>query len=581
MISLASRVDKMSGSLVRSPANCRELRCEDVRLCSADGGLCLTAVLNPKKPADDGDVHEVVNATGVHAVSENGSEPRSLTANTLIMYGRTLLTMAVSLYSSRVVLAQLGAVDYGIYFAVAGVTFLVAFLNSALAASTQRHLSAELALRDSDRLRTIFSASLQIHAAIAVAVFLACETIGMWFLHSHMSIPPERMQAATWAFHCAAFTVALTVLQVPYNALLAAAERFSAYAAFDIAHAFLRLLIALALIFGAGDRLELFASLMVVLVIVIFLAKVAYCWWSHQGSRYRPCADVGLARSLAGFAGWSLVEVLSIVLNIHGFGLLLNLHFGPIANASQGVAVQLVNATSTLASNLQITATPRIMKSYFLQDASAFEELVTRNAKAAFFLMLIIVVPVGLEADAVLATWLGDVPQHTTWMVRILLITGLVNSLSSPLVSVIQATGKIRRYQLIVGGLMLTAVPVGAVLLAAGAEPTSLFWFLLFLSSVALAFRVHMVSQLTGLSRSHFVRQVLVPASTVTLLSFAASLFAGMVMSNLQFPAICRFFGAFVATATAIYLLGFSDQERSWLRGILRTRLSGLQRVST
>jgi O-antigen/teichoic acid export membrane protein len=541
----------------------------------------LTAVLNPKTPADEGDVHEVVKAAGVRAVSEIGRESRSLTANTLIMYGRTLLTMSVSLYSSRVVLAQLGAVDYGIYFAVAGITFLVAFLNSALAASTQRHLSAELASRDLDRLRTTFSASLQIHAAIAIAVLLACETIGMWFLQTHMAVPPERMQAAAWAFHCAAFTVALTVLQVPYNALLTAAERFSAYAAFDVAHAFLRLLIALALIFGDGDRLELFASLMVAVVVVIFLAKVGYCWWSHHGSRYRPCADVDLTRSLAGFAGWSLVEVLSIVLNIHGFGLLLNLHFGPIANASQGVAVQLVNATSTLASNLQITATPRIMKSYFLQDASAFEELVTRNAKSAFFLMLVVVVPVTLEADVVLATWLGGVPQYTAGMVQILLLTGLVNSISSPLVSVIQATGKIRRYQLIVGGLMLTAVPVGAVLLAAGAEPTSLFWFLFFLSSVALAFRVHVVSRLTGLACGLFVRQVLFPASVVTLLSFAASVGAGLVMSNLQFPAICRLFGALVATATVIYLLGLSKQERSWLRAALRTRLSGLQRVST
>lgn len=541
----------------------------------------MTSARAAKQPASRAEFGEEGAPFSAQPLPGHQNESRSLLANTLIMYGRTLLTMSVSLYSSRIVLGQLGEVDYGIYFAVAGVTFVIAFLNSALAASTQRHLSVELAFQDADRLRTVFSASLQIHAAIAVVVLLVCETIGLWFLQTHMVVPPERMQAAKWALHCAAFTVALTVLQVPYNALLAATERFSAYAAFDIAHALLRVLIALALILAVGDRLELFSSLMLGLVVVIFLAKVGYCRWTLEASRYRPCADFGLLRRLASFAGWSLVEVLSVVLNIHGFGLLLNLHFGPVANASQGIAVQLANATSTLASNLQITASPRIMKSYFQQDASHFHDLVARNAKTAFFLMLILVVPVVLETDAVLGAWLGDVPEHSVGMVRLLLVTGLVNCLSYPLVSVIQATGNIRRYQIIVGGLMLTAVPVGALLLSFEAGPLSLFWLLLLLSSLALAVRIRFVMQLTGLAPSYFARRVLQPTSIVTLLSFAASAILATAMPNLPLPEISKFMAACIATATAIYLIGFSDAERRWLLGMLSDRLLRFRRAST
>lgn len=540
----------------------------------------MTAALAAIRPAERAQTGGEGAPSAAPSVAEGQPVCRSLLTNTLVMYGRTLLTMSVSLYSSRIILAELGAVDYGIYVAVAGVTFVIAFLNSALAASTQRHLSVELAFHNAERLGAVFSASLQIHAAIALVVLCVCETLGLWFLHTHMVIPPARMQAATWAFHCAAFTVALTVLQVPYNALLAATERFSAYAAFDIAHALLRVLVALALVPAVGDRLELFSSLMMCLVVVNFLAKVGYCRWVIEASRYRPCTDFDLLRRLAGFAGWSLIEVLSVVLNIHGFALLLNLHFGPVVNASQGIAVQLANATSTLASNLQITASPGIVKSYFQQNSSQLHDLIARNSKTAFFLMLILVVPVSLEADVVLGIWLGNIPEHSVGMVRLLLVTGLVNSLSYPLVSVIQATGNIRRYQIVVGGLMLTALPLGALLLSVEAGPLSLFWLLLLLSSLALAVRTRFVVQLTGLAPGYFARAVLRPAVVVTLLSFAASALLGAAMSHLPLPDISRFMAACMVTAGAIYGLGFSDEERRWLSGMLRDRLLRSRKVS-
>lgn len=537
--------------------------------------LAINSDADPIDPDMSADTHDALVAGG----GEPGA--RSLVANTLIMYGRTLLTMAVSLYSSRIVLAELGAVDYGIYFAVAGVTLVIAFLNSALAASTQRHLSVGLARGDVAQLRSVFAASLQIHAAIALAILLASQTVGLWFLHNHMVVPAERMQAASWAFKCAALSVAFTVVQVPYNALLTATERFSAYAAFDIGHAVLKVLVALALFLPVGDRLEVFSSLLLGAACAIGLAKAGYCLWAFEASRYRPCADLGLLRRLATFAGWSLVEGLSVVLNIHGFGLLLNLHFGPVVNASQGIATQLVNATATLASNLQITASPRIMKSFFSQDVAAFQVLIERNAKAAYFLMLVLVVPVALQADTVLTLWLGVIPEHAVGLLRLLLLVGLVNSMSSPLVSAIQATGRIRRYQLTVGGLLLTSVPVGALLLSIGAGPLSIYWFLLVLSALALAIRVQMARQLVGLVPGKFVKNVVWPASLVTGLSFAGAELLGWILVALGLPSICNLAGGFIISVGTTYVLGFSEEERGWLRGIVGDRLRPILGMST
>ncbi|RKE79222.1 hypothetical protein [Rhizobium sp. AG855] len=541
----------------------------------------MTSALAAKQPANRAEFGEEGTPSLARPLPGNQHETRSLLANTLIMYGRTLLTMSVSLYSSRIVLAELGAVDYGIYFAVAGVTLVIAFLNSALATSTQRHLSVGLAQGDMAQLRSVFSASLQIHAAIALAILLASQTFGLWFLHNHMVIPPERVQAGSWALKCAALSVALTVFQVPYNALLTATERFSVFAAFDIAHALLKLFVAFALFLPLGDRLEVFASLLVGATCVIFVAKVGYCLWAFEGSRYRPCADLSILRRLATFAGWSLVEGFSLILNIHGFGLLLNLHFGPVVNASQGIATQLVNATSTLASNLQLTASPRIMKSFFTQDVASFQILIERNAKAAYFLMLVLVVPVALQANAVLTLWLGTVPDHAVGLVRLLLLVGLVNSMSSPLVSAIQATGRIRRYQLIVGGLLLTSVPIGALLLSFGAGPLSIYWFLLLLSAVALAIRVQMARHLVGLVPGKFATDVLWPAILVTALSFASGELLSMALAGLWLGEICSIAGTAVITAGLIYVFGFSDSERLWLGATVTSRFQHVARRRT
>lgn len=537
--------------------------------------------IGPLHKSSTAPVAEVVNTAEVFAMSQDARGSRSLTANTLIMYGRTVLVMAVSLYSSRVVLAHLGAVDFGIYFAVAAVTLVIAFLNSALAVSTQRYLTVGLTHQNKDQLRSVFSMSLQMHAGIGLLIFLSAQTFGIWFLHHHMVIPPERMQAATWALQCATMSVVFTVLQVPYNALLTATERFSAHAAFDVAYAILRLFAAFALLIDAGDRLELFSSLMFGVTFVIWLVKAGYCFWAFDVSRYRLCGDLRILRQLASFAGWSLVEGLSVVLNVQGIGLLLNVYFGPVANASLGIANQVSVASATLASNLQVTASPRIMKSLFSQNIQEFQATLERNAKAACFLMLVLVVPVALETETLLSIWLGTVPEFTADMVRLLLLVGVVNSLSSSLVSAIQATGHIRKYQLTVGGLMLTSMPVSMLLLWNGAGPLSAHWFLLILSCLAVGLRVHLVRQAIGVDARRFVRNVVLPAVLVTGVSFLGGKAAGLMVEALGLPALCSPAAIFVVTSASVFLLGLSGDERVWLRDIVKTRFKPLLGVPT
>ncbi|WP_339760474.1 hypothetical protein [uncultured Hoeflea sp.] len=518
-------------------------------------------------------------SAGVTAPVEAGREhsagaTRSLAANTLIMALRTILTMAVSLYSSRIVLAELGVVDYGIYFSVAGVTLLLSFLNSALATSTQRFLSVEIGRRDDEQLRTVFGASLQIHLAIALVTLLASESLGLWFIDAHMVIPEPRMDAARLAFHFAVFSTVLTIIQVPYNAALVSHERFTVYAAFDVLHAVLRLAVAVMLMLSSGDRLELFAALMFGVTLFVMAVKALYCRMAFACSRLRLCRDRALLRNMSGFAGWSILGAASLVLNIQGVGILLNIFFGPVANAAQTVALQLSNATSTLASNLQIVSSPQIIKAHAGGDRDGFHRLIERSARLSFMLMLVLMAPMIIGADLVLGVWLRVVPDHAGGIARLLLLAALVNSFSFPLMTAAQATGTIRTYQALVGGLMLSAIPLGYLMLFHGAGVLSVFQLLLALSVLALGVRLLVLRSLIGLDVARFLRSIVLPGAMIG----AMALFSGLAVRLLcpvTLPAeLAAMATTALATALAVWFLGMSAAERAGLKQAVTRRFN-------
>ncbi|MCM2476093.1 hypothetical protein HGO38_21690 [Rhizobium sp. CG5] len=507
-----------------------------------------------------------------------GSQPktktRSLAANTLIMSLRTVLTMSVSLYSSRIVLAELGAVDYGIYFAVAGVTLVISFLNSALATSTQRFLNVELTGRDHERLRSVFCTSLQIHVAIALLTILVSEIVGLWLLNTYLVIPGVRMDAARVAFHYAVFATALTIIQVPYNATLVAFERFTAYAVFDILHAVLRLSVAWILIAGSGDLLELFAALMFGVTLLVTVAKVVYCVQGFPSCRYRVCRDRALHSSLSGFAGWSILGAAALVLNIQGVGILLNLFFGPLANAAQNIALQVTNATSTLGSNLQITSNPPIVKAHAAGDHERFHALVEQSARYSFLLMLVLTAPIISSVELVLAFWLTSVPDHAGDITRLLLLTALVNSFSFPLMAAAQATGTIRLYQALVSAVMLSAIPLGYLLLTFGAGLLSVFQLLLGLSCLALGVRLVILRRLVGLDIGRFLGAVVLPAAAIGAVSLSSGWAIRIVSSQSQLTEFAGLVATGVVTLVAVYFFGVSAVERRQMRQAIRNRLN-------
>ena len=490
------------------------------------------------------------------------------------MYARTAVTMVISLYTSRLVLSALGVTDFGIFALVAGTVSFFAFLNSSLSQGTQRFLNFELGRNDTEMAREVFGTSFKIHIIVALVTLIIAETFGIWFFNTQATIPQERMNAGLLVYQLSVLSTIILIVQVPYTAAITASEKFTVFALFDIGFALLRLASAVALVHVESDKLILYGALTLASTSLLSFGKFLYCRLSIDFCRVGGGFNSVLFRRISGFTGWSLFGTFSMVLNTQGVGMILNVFFGPLLNAAQSVAVQVVNATSTMGSNLQVVAAPQVVKAYSSGDMDLFQSLIEKSSRFAFFLMLILAVPVIVEADFLFDLWLGKPPEFSVRIAQILLATALLTSLSLPLMTAAQASGDIKKYQIIVGSTMISSIPVGIAFLSYGAGPLSLFLVNFAAAAVSLVLRINILKTLVKLDAGSYVRNTLFPVAIVASVS---AILAGILYTWLPNHSIWPIFGLFgvlFSTIISVWLFGVKESERAWLVSSIRAKVS-------
>lgn len=341
------------------------------------------------------------------------ADGKRIAKNTLMLYLRMFLVMGISLYTSRIVLEQLGIVDYGIYNVVGGVVAMFGFINASMAASTQRYLTFDLGRKDLEHLNITFNTSLHIHVIIALVVVSIGEIGGVWFMYNKMQIPPDRMTAAFWVFQFSLASMIVTFINVPYNALIIAYEKMSAFAYISILEVVMKLGIAFLLMASPIDRLIYFAILNFVSSIIVRIIYTIYCSRNFAAVKLRRLFNKSLFKEMSGFAGWSLFGQLAAIGFTQGLNVLLNMFFGPAVNAARGVAVQVQGAVSQFSMNFQTAINPQITKSYAQQDFGNMHMLVCRSSKFTYFLLFALTLPILLETPYILNLWLKEVPDYT------------------------------------------------------------------------------------------------------------------------------------------------------------------------
>lgn len=462
---------------------------------------------------------------------DNSENSKRIAKNTLLLYVRMLFLMLISLYTSRVILNALGVEDYGIYNVVGGVVTMFSVLSGSLSAAISRFLTFELGKGDSERLTKVFSSSITIQAGIALIIIILAETVGLWFLNTKMVIPDNRLIAANWCFQFSVVTFAINLITVPYNASIIAHERMSAFAYISIIEGLGKLLIAWCIVINPIDRLIFFAAMIAILAWTISFIYASYCKRYFKECVYHFIYDHVLLKQMFGFAGWNFIGASSAVLRDQGGNIILNLFFGPTVNAARAIAVKVSAVVSSFVQNFMMALNPQITKSYASGEKDYMFKLIFQGARYSYYILLLLGLPVLLNTHYILVIWLKLVPEHTVLFVQLILILGMSDCISSPLITAMLATGKIRNYQIVVGGLQMMNLPIAYLCLYFGAIPETVVIVAIIISQCCLVARLYMLKGMIGLKINNYLVHVYCNVIAVT---FVAAILPAILAFNLS-----------------------------------------------
>lgn len=491
-------------------------------------------------------------------------ENNKLAKNTLFLYIRMFLTMGISLYTSRVVLNVLGVNDYGIYNVVGGFVFLFGFINNSMTSATQRFLTVELGKKGD--VNTVFSTSVSIHIVIALIILILCESIGIWFLYNQMQMPSERLNAAFWTFQCSILSTCVMIVSVPYNAVIIAYEKMSAFAYIASLEVFLKLVIAFIISFQPYDNLIAYAVLMLVVQIIVRFCYSLYCNKHFPNIKFSFRLNMQLIKKMISFAGWTLSGNLAMMGYTQGLNILLNVFFGPIVNAARGIAVQVQNAVIAFCSNFMVAVKPQIVKSYSQGNLHRLHKLVITSSKFSFYLLLCITLPLIFSINSILQIWLGNVPQNTNIFLIIILCSSMIRSLADPLITSIHATGDIRKFQLVESSLLICILPVSYVILLFHFPPYSVFIIHLIFEVLTQAARIKIVLPKIKFLIKEYLVKVIYPIMKVILISPILPFILYILLHmDLWWTTIALSTLSLLSVIFSVYFLGLSIEEKDFV----------------
>ena len=495
-------------------------------------------------------------------MSDTSSANKRIAKNTLVLYVRMLFTMGISLFTSRVILQTLGVEDYGISSVVGGVISMFTFINAAMVSSTQRYLNFELVRGDANQLRSVFSTSLQIHALIALAIIVLSETVGLWFLNEKLVIPEARMTAAMWVYQCSILSCAVSIMSTPYNAVIVAHEKMSAFAYISILDVSLKLLVVYLLVVLPFDKLIILAILNLLVQLFIRYIYTIYCHRHFPESYFQFRFNKTLFKEMFGFAGWSFWGNLAAILYTQGLNMMLNIFFGPIVNAARGIAVQVQSAVQQFVGGFQTALNPQITKNYASNNLPQMHSLMFRSARFSFLLLFFLSLPVLMETNFILTLWLKTVPDDAVIFTQIMICISLIYTTANPCIIANQATGKVKIYQMVVGGILLLILPISYVVLKLGAPAYSVFIVHFCIESVAQFSRMYMLRNLIHLPLWQYMKNIYIPIVSTVVIAIILPLVVRMQVAEgwLRFLAVG--FTCVLSVGASSYFIGFTKQER-------------------
>lgn len=499
---------------------------------------------------------------------------KRIAKNTLLLYIRMLFIMAINLYTSRVILKILGVNDFGIYNVVGGVVIMFSVLTGSLSAAISRFFTFELGRKDTNKLQKIFTTSLTIQYLIAIVVFFLAETGGTFFLNYKLNINPDRLWAANWVLQCSILSFIIGIISLPYNAVIIAHERMKAFAYIGVLDVILKLTAVLILPFIQADRLVMYSIFVLLIVLIIRFIYGFYCSRNFEECKFSFSFEKPLMKEMLSFSGWNFIGASSAVLRDQGVNIVLNIFCGTAVNAARGVAMQVSHAVNMFSTNFMTALNPQITKSFASGEHDYMMQLIFKGSRFSYYLLYLLSFPILLNTEYILQLWLNIIPDYTVNFVRLILCFILLEALSYPLITLMLATGRIRNYQIVVGGFQMLNFPLSYLVMKMGKTPEYTLYVAISLSVCCLISRLIMLHRMVGLNIILFIKEVIFKIISVVCLSMLVPIIlhiGGDLNSFWGF--LLETFSAVVFVLLSIYIVGLNHEERFWIcNSVLRLK---------
>lgn len=493
------------------------------------------------------------------------SRSARIAKNTAYLYFRMLLIMAIQFFTVRVTLKYLGVVDYGIYNVVCGVTNIFTFLTHTMTSASQRFLAFDMGRNDEVRLKQMFDTLVALFSTggfVAVALFAIG---GFWFIENHLVIPADRIDAALFAFLFTIIALYVSVVVLPYNSLIVAHEDMKAFAYVSILDAMLKLVIVYCLVITPFDRLKTYALLMFAAYLLPAVITVLFCFRKYSEVTIKWNVNWSLSRKVLPFMSWNLLGGISWMLCTQGLSILINLFFGPVANAAKAIADKVNGAVNGFSNNFMMAVQPQVVKLYAADNLVEMHKMFYMASKLSFYLMLIIVLPVVFNADGLLDLWLASHDKLTTYMLQCVLLFSFISSLEVPINQAIRATGNIRNYQVYVGLLTFMVIPVAYIFFKSGLPAYFGYIALIMVYSLALVARLHYLRKQIKITYRMYYRNVFIKCFVCLMAASVLIYFVTETCKQINVYDIFIWVICVALSGIVVIIMGLSRREKTYV----------------
>ncbi|HJH77894.1 MAG TPA: MATE family efflux transporter [Prevotellaceae bacterium] len=510
-------------------------------------------------------------------MSKSEEKNKRIAINTLFLYLRMLLLMVVSLYTSRIVLDALGVVDYGLYNVVGGIVVALGFLSGTLNTASSRFITVALSNGDMSEMKKTFSNVLFVNMMLALIILIAGETIGLWFLFNKMQIPTERFTAAFWVYQMSIVTVMINVMSSAFNACIIAHERMKTFAYISLIDAFGKLLLAFFLTHIINyDKLIIYGAFLLLIQIIDRLIYGMYCSKHFPETKTKITIDKPIIKKMFEFISWASYGSFVSIGFTQGLNILINIFFGPAINAARAVSVQVQNAVVSFTTNFQTAVNPQLIQSVVNKDFERSKHLLKMSSKYSFFLLCLIGIPLIAVTPYILNLWLKEVPEHTVWFVRLMLIINIWSCIANPLRIINQAEGNIRKFQLCEGTVLLLIVPISYIVLKFYTIPELVFLVHLAIELLSNYIRIKIVLPKINMSITYYFKYIYLPLlivfSIAILLCVILTVYMGLGTNFSSTLLVCIILEILISIL--ICLIGLNNSERKQIINIFKNMKS-------